>query len=136
MNLKKNKIELFIIIFFFIFILLKLDLLKKTYIILNFKNTNDLYFANIIKNYDLCESSGVGYVFFIKKNYNLNLVPEIISFNKAPGYYWIFNSQKFTNQEYKIILFNLDQNNQDRFNFKNYKIIHNYKNDCLFIKRK
>ena len=87
--------------------------------------------------YDFCEDSGTGYIFYIKKNFNLKNIPDIKNFHRTPNQNWIFYaSKKQFNKDEKIILFNLDENNQSKFNLSDYKILDNFKNDCLFVKKK
>ena len=87
--------------------------------------------------YDFCENSGTGYIFYIKKNFNLKNMPDIKNFHRAPNQNWIFHaSKKQFNKNEKIILFNLDKNNQSKLNLSDYKILDNFKNDCLFVKKK
>ena len=86
--------------------------------------------------YDYCDFSGEGYIFYIKKKYKLKNSPNIVNFKRTPRQNWIFGDYKQSkiNNKY-IILFNLNQNNNSRFDLKNFKVIDNYKNDCLFIEK-
>ena len=90
----------------------------------------------MVNTYDFCSSTGIGYVNYIKTKYKLENIPEIISFHRYPELYWIFNDTNFNSKNYKIILFNLDKKNEFRFDTKNYLILNNFKNDCLFLKKK
>ena len=88
--------------------------------------------------YDYCEASGTGYIFYIKKKYNLNTSPKIINFGgiHEPPQDWIFNNSRIYDDNKLIILFNLDQNNLFRFDLNNYNIEDNHKNDCLYLTKK
>lgn len=130
MNLSKKKIEIYCIIFFLVLFALKLNFFKNFFLI---SSNQSEYLDRIVKNYDFCSSTGIGYVYFIKKKFNLNQAPEIINFQRNPDLYWIFNTTKAENVNKKIILFNL-KNNISKINLDKYKVLHNFKNDCLFVK--
>lgn len=133
MKLKKFDIKLYLIFFLLFLVAVKLNAFKKIYLILTEKETYNFRLAN---TYDFCSSTGIGYVNYIKTKYKLENIPEIISFHRYPELYWIFNDTNFNSKNYKIILFNLDKKNEFRFDTKNYLILNNFKNDCLFLKKK
>lgn len=130
MNLSKKKVQTYIIVIFLVLFALKLNFFKNFLLI---SSNHSKYLDRIIKNYDFCSSHGVGYVYFIKKKFNLNQAPEIINFHNYPDLYWIFNATKAEDINKKIILFNIE-NNVSKINLSKYKVLHNFKNDCLFVK--
>ncbi len=86
--------------------------------------------------YDYCDYSGEGYIFYIKKKYKLKNSPNIVNFKRTPSQNWIFGNYRQSKKSNKsIVLFNLDKNNNQRFDLKNFKVIDNYKNDCLFVEK-
>lgn len=132
----KNKFSINLYFFATLIILIlflkSIDFFKKFYLIYN-----DDHELRQQQAYDFCENSGTGYIFYIKKNFNLETIPDIKNFRRTPNQYWIFHaSKKQFNKDEKIILFNLDNNNQSKFNLSDYKILNNFKNDCLFVKKK
>ena len=135
---KKKKIftkDHTIVIILSILFLLSIDLPSKSYLIVTMDH--DTRQSKIA--YDYCEGSGTGYIFYIKKKYNLKISPKIINFggtHGSPPQDWIFNNNLIRDDNKLIILFNLDQNNQFRFDLNNYNIEDNHKNDCLYLTKK
>ena len=131
--LSKEIIILFII---FLFFSLSIDLLKKTYFVS--KLEHDKRQSSI--SYDYCEETGTGYIFYLKEKYRLNKLPQITNYGSGkkgtPPQSWIFYSNRIQDENKIIVLFNLDKSNQSRVNLSNYEIIDNYKNDCLYLKKK
>lgn len=129
--MKNKKLINFLILFFFIIIIKNNNFFKDIYEIYYKDHSSRHQIA-----YDFCDYSGEGYIFYLKKKYNLMTAPEIISFKEFPAYYWIFNEINYSGKSDKlIILFNLDENNEPKFNIKNFKVIDNYKNNCLLLDR-
>ena len=65
--------------------------------------------------YDYCEGTGTGYIFYIKKKFNLKELPKIINYGGTePITYqgWMFNTTQVQDNNKLIILFNLDRNNK------------------------
>ena len=123
-----------ILIFLLVIFALNIDLFRKSYFVATLDH--DSRQSKIA--YDYCEGSGTGYIFYIKKKYNLNKSPKIINFGGAqasPPQGWIFNNNRIHDNKL-IILFNLDQNNKFRFDLNNYNIEDNHKNDCLYLTKK
>tara|TARA_B100000902_G_C27187201_1_gene851978 strand:- start:660 stop:1088 length:429 start_codon:yes stop_codon:yes gene_type:complete len=130
--IKKN-FQIFLLIFALIVILLKnTDFFKNSYYIVN-KN----YDLRLQQNaYDFCENSGTGFIFKIKNKYKLTKIPQIKNYNTSPKQDWIFQNYGELNYKNLIVLFNLDQNGYSKIDLNKYKIIENYKNDCLFLEKK
>ena len=131
---KKNKIQIYsicVVIFFFI---LNTNFFKKTYLIFTSKN---YFYSRILDVYDYCSKSGIGYVYYIKEKFGLKKSPQIQSFHFYPELYWIFNSTTSESSNYKIILFNQNiKNNKNKKNiFNEYKVLDNFQNSCIFLKK-
>ena len=102
--------------------------------ILNARKTKNIEFVNFREV--LNDDNNQLLLSYLKKKYNLSKAPEIISFKGFPAYYWIFNEIDYPGKSDKlIILFNLNENNEPKFNIKNFKVIDNYKNNCLLLER-
>ena len=125
-----------ILIFLFVIFTLSIDLFRKSYFVMTLDH--DSRQSKIA--YDYCEGSGTGYIFYIKKKYNLNKPPKIINYGgteQSTTYQgWMFNMNHVQDETKLIVLFNLDKNNQSRFDFNNYNIEDNHKNDCLYLTKK
>jgi hypothetical protein len=133
---KKNKFSINLYFFATLIILIlflkSIDFFKKFYLI-NYENHN----LRQQQAYDFCENTGTGYIFYIKNKFNLEIMPDIKNFHRTANQNWIFHaSKKQFNKDEKIILFYLDKNDQSKFNLSEYKILDNFKNDCLFVKKK
>ena len=124
---KKIFISTLLLIFIFS---LKFDFLKKFF--LTYNNTID---SRLLRAYDFCSYSGVGYVAYIIKKYKLATPPKIISFHDGPELYWLFNRNKFDNNKNLIILFNRSINSTSRLNLQEYKVIDSFHNNCLYLKK-
>tara|TARA_Y100001958_G_C21044122_1_gene412688 strand:+ start:292 stop:747 length:456 start_codon:yes stop_codon:yes gene_type:complete len=128
------------LIFFLIFILIKNNNF--------FKNSFKLIYTNYELRlqstaYGFCEISGhqysknlgTGYIFFIKDKFDLKKIPIIRDFNISPNQRWIFQNYDEINENKIIILNNLDNDGNPKFKFDKYKILHNHKNNCLFLEK-
>ncbi len=128
------------LIFFLIFILIKNNNF--------FKNSFKLIYTNYELRlqstaYGFCEISGhqysknlgTGYIFFIKDKFDLKKIPIIRDFNISPNQRWIFQDYDEINENKIIILNNLDNDGNPKFKFDKYKILHNHKNNCLFLEK-
>lgn len=129
-KLKKN-INKFIIIIALICIANFTDTFKKIYFIYNY-NLNQRMFT---LNNDFCEKDGDGYLFYIKDKFKNISNFNIKNLKNNKNYDWIFYKKNPKNNNYIAVLFNYKQNQSLNLKFKNYEIIDNYKNDCLFLKR-
>ena len=135
---KKNNLftkDHVILILLFVIFSLSINLFYKSYLIIGLDHG-----ARQSKlAYDYCESTGTGYIFHIKKKFNLKKSPKIINLGgtkPTTNQTWIFNTNHVQDKNKLIILFNLDKNNQFRFDFNNYNVEDNYKNDCLYLTKK
>ena len=135
--IKKNLFtkDYIILILLFVIFTLSIDLFRKSYFVISLDHDS----RQSKLAYDYCESTGTGYIFYIKKKFNLKKLPSIVNYggNKlAPPQNWIFNTNHMQDENKLILLFNLDKNNQFRFDFNNFNIKDNYKNDCLYLTKK
>ena len=135
---KKNNLftkDHVILIFLFVIFSLSIDLFRKSYFIIGLDHDS----RQSKLAYDYCEGTGTGYIFYIKKKFNLKKLPKIINYggtDSSSPQNWIFNTNHGQDENKLIILFNLDKNNQFRFDFNNYNIEDNHKNDCLYLTKK
>ena len=135
---KKNNLftkDHVILLFLFVIFSLSIDLFRKSYFIISLDHdTRQSKLA-----YDYCEGTGTGYIFYIKKKFNLKKLPKIKNLGgtkPTTNQGWIFNTNHVQDENKLIILFNLDRNNKFRFDFNNYNVEDNYKNDCLYLTKK
>ena len=135
---KKNSLltkDLVILILLFVIFSLSIDLFRKSYFIVSLDHDE----RQSKLAYDYCEGTGTGYIFYIKKKFNLKKLPEIKNLGGTePATFqgWMFNTIHVQDENKLIILFNLDRNNKFRFDFNNYNVEDNYKNDCLYLTKK
>jgi len=135
---KKNNLfskDHVILILLFVIFSLSIDLFRKSYFIIGLDHDS----RQSKLAYDYCEGTGTGYIFYIKKKFNLEKSPKIINYGGTdPTTFqgWVFNTIDVQDENKFIVLFNLDKNNQSRFDFNNYNIEDNHKNDCLYLTKK
>ena len=124
-----------ILILLLVIFSLNIDLFRKSYFIVGLDHDS----RQSKLAYDYCESTGTGYIFYIKKKFNLKKLPKIKNLGgtkPTTNQGWIFNTNHVQDENKLIILFNLDRNNKFRFDFNNYNVEDNYKNDCLYLTKK
>jgi hypothetical protein len=127
---KKKDSSIYILILALLLILLKTtDFFKGSFYIVN-ENYN---YRLENRAYDFCNVSGSGYIFYIKRKYKLKKIPQIINFNAAANQNWIFEDFSEFDNKRLILLFNLKKDGLINFDYSNYKILDNYKNNCLFL---
>lgn len=128
--MKKNNLYLFIIILLFL-IVHKIDFLR---------SLHDLtvigYDDRINNTYGFCDKEGIGYVNFIKKNFDidgkLKIKNSLKSNNNNSGEWSVYNSNfSEQNKTDYLIIINYEKLKK-KFNLSNYKILHNFK-DCYFL---
>ena len=135
---KKNNLftkDHVILILLFVIFSLSIDVFRKSYFIVDLDHDS----RQSKLAYDYCEGTGTGYIFYIKKKFNLKKSPKIINYGETePTTFqgWAFNTRHVQDENKLIILFNLDRNNKFRFDFNNYNIEDNHKNDCLYLTKK
>ena len=128
--MKKNNLYLIITILLFLI----------TYKFNFFRSLHDLiivsYDDRIINTYGFCDKEGIGYVNFIKKNFNINgkiKIRNSLKQNKNNSGEWSVYNPNFSEKlksDYLIII-NYKKLKKN-FNLGNYKILHNFK-DCYFL---
>ena len=94
------------------------------------------YDDRISNTYGFCEKEGIGYVNFIKKNFNIDgkikLRNSLKQNNNNSGEWSVYNSNFSEKLEFDyLIIINFEKLN-NKFNLNNYKILHNFK-DCYFL---
>lgn len=118
MNSKKNLN--FILLFLLIIILSeKTNFFRSVYDILTIK-----YHERLLKKYDYCDGTGLGYILNLKKKYNISQInPEVVNYGTKPAPKWIFyNTSVAINKNYKIFL-----------NYKPYLVQKFFKKNDSFI---
>ena len=128
--MKKNNLYLIVIILLFL-IVYKINFLR---------SLHDLFILSyddrISNTYGFCEKEGIGYVNYIKKNFNIDGKLEIrnsLKQNNNNSGEWSVYSSNFSEKvksDYFIII-NYEKLKK-KFNLNNYKILHNFK-DCYFL---
>ena len=94
------------------------------------------YDDRISNTYGFCEKEGIGYVNFIKKNFNIDgkikLRNSLKQNNNNSGEWSVYNSNFSEKLEFDyLIIINFEKLNK-KLNLNNYKILHNFK-DCYFL---
>tara|TARA_B100001057_G_scaffold134996_1_gene134431 strand:+ start:2558 stop:3298 length:741 start_codon:yes stop_codon:yes gene_type:complete len=130
MKTKNNQILFFLILIFSLVLLInKVNFFKNFSKVLYFNNDQRL-----TKAYGYCADSGVGYLNFLKKNFNFNSNPKIITQSHIPGLDWvIYNYKKTKKNSNEIIILNypgrifsktleIDQNNEFSYNERIYSV--------------
>ena len=95
------------------------------------------YDDRISNTYGFCEKEGIGYVNFIKKNFNIDGKIEII--NSLEGNYYsgewsVYNSNFSDKKKFKYLIIINYKKIKEKFNLNDYKILHNFK-DCFFLNK-
>ena len=122
---KKSSIILVALIFFFTLI--------QTNFFRNFYELTNLTYDERINNAEgFCEKSGVGYINFIKKKYNINEKIQLITADKEPSLWSIFSSNFKSSEVPKHIIIINYKNLKKNIDLNNFKIIDNY-NDCYYL---
>ncbi len=127
-------------------ILISLSIILTIYFLIkiNFpKNFFELVNINIDKRisnvYGFCEKEGIGYVNFIKKNFNvkekLTLVNSLKRNNNNSGKWAVYDPKISENKVSKyFIIINLNSL-QKKIDLNDYDIIHNFQ-DCYYLQKK
>jgi len=95
------------------------------------------YDDRIINTYGFCEKEGIGYVNFIKKNFNIDGKIEIKNSLKGSnnsGEWSVYNSNFNEKIKSKYLIVINNEKIKEKFNLNDYKILHNFK-DCFFLKK-
>ena len=135
--MKKNTVNIFILLALSLILLKNLETFKEGYFIL----TKD-YDQRFKESYEkdqfsgYCSKEAHGYVHHIKTKYKNRYTPVIINLEekrrKLP--YWIFYNQDGKIDDNKLILLNYDISKKNLI--KDLVIIDNHKNKCLYLERK
>lgn len=135
--MKKNILNIFILLALSLILLKNLDTFKEGYFILT-KNYDQRFQESYEKDQfsGYCSKESHGYVHHIKTKYTNRNTPVIINLEqkrrKLP--YWIFYNQDGKIDDNKLILLNYDISKKSLI--KNFIIIDNYKNKCLYLEKK
>lgn len=89
-----------LIFFFFIILLFKTNFIKNIISVYNL-DEND----RITKTYGYCGGESIGYLKYLKKEFNFKSNPKIINFIHTPPINWsIYNPKKYKKSDYLIVL--------------------------------
>ena len=128
--MKKNNLYLIMIILLFL-VAYKINFLK---------SLHDLtivgYDDRINNTYGFCDKEGVGYVNFIKKNFDIDgkikIKNSLKRNNNNSGEWSVYNSNFSEKKKSDYLIIINYEKLKKKFNLKNYKILHNFK-DCYFL---
>ena len=138
--LKIKNSEIIILIFLLLLVFLKTNKFFEN----SFKLLNTSYDLRLQQSaYSYCDNpghkysfgSGAGYIWKIKKKYNLQKIPIIKNFHSAPSQRWIFGNVNEIDKSKVIVLFNLDNDGVSKFESDGYKVLDNFNNNCLFLEK-
>ncbi len=122
-------------IFKLILLVLILILCKSTSFFKNFHYTVSKNHNFRLQNtYDFCNTTGTGYLIYLKEKFNIERPPFIKNFNRSPNQYWVFKQKNYKiKDKNKLIILNKDK--KLKINMSKYKIIDNYKGRCFFLEK-
>ena len=94
------------------------------------------YDDRISNTYGFCDKQGIGYVNFIKKNFDidgkLKIKNSLKSNSNYSGEWSVYNSNFSEKIESKYLIVINYEKIKEKFNLNNYKILHNFE-DCFFL---
>ena len=135
--MKNNIFKIFILSSLILILFKNFDLFRKSYFILTKDYSlrfNESYKKDQFSGF--CSKESHGYVHYIKDKYKILTAPIIVNLEqtrrKLPS--WIFYNLHGEIDEDKLILLNYNDSNIDLI--KNFVIIDNYNNKCLYLERK
>jgi len=135
--LKNNIFKIFILVSLILILYKNVDFFSKGYFVLT-KDYNQRFNKSYEKDQfsGFCSKESHGYVHYIKSKYKDEAPPAIINLEqkrrKVP--YWIFYNLYGVVDKDKLILLNYNKSHSDLI--KNFTIIDNYINKCLYLERK
>ena len=137
--IQKNQLYKSIIIFFILLIFMKqIDFFKKVYF--TFTRT---YETRLVNSYEYCGQESIGFLNYIKNNFNILTNIKIVNFASSPNSSWYFDNFKKLNPK-KVIFLNYNKNNKNfdysksediSYDLNDYKIIYQF-NNCYFLEKK
>jgi hypothetical protein len=133
MTLSKNKqkkmLKKIIIITLFLITIKQIDFFKKTYFTLT-----RAYDYRLVNSYEFCGKESIGFLDYIKTNFNINYKVPIINYTDSPNSSWYFANlkKKITN---KIIFLNYNKNTNSSKDLEVHKVIYKH-NDCYYLEKK
>ena len=130
---KKNIFNLFILILFTL-VVFKVNFLKSLHnlILSNYDN-------RISNVYGFCDREGIGYVNFIKKNFDISgkikIQNSLKQNNNNSGKWSVYNSNYPEKTVTKYLILINHKKFKKKIDLNNYEIIHNFE-DCYFLLNK
>ena len=135
--MKNNIIKISILLCLCLVLFRNIDFFRKTYFVLT-KNYNHRFMESYKKDQfsGFCLKESHGYVNYVKAKYKNKIPPKIINLEqkirKLP--YWIFYNLHEEINENKLIILNYNDTHIGLI--KNFTVIDNYMNKCLYLDRK
>jgi len=129
-KIKHTRLNFLILLIFLIIFIYSIP--KKIFLIINYSFTD----RNINFAYDYCGKTSTGYIFNQKKKIKFLKPPKIINNRHNPNQYWTFYTTENYDDKYVILLSNHNDKKILKNLLKEYKVINNYKNDCLLLQKK
>ena len=127
-NKQKNIFKTTIIITLFLITIKQTDFLKKTYFTLTRS-----YDYRLVNSYEFCGKESIGFLDYIKTNFNINYKLPIINYTDSPNSSWYFDNLKKKNTN-KIIFLNYNKDTNSSKDLEDYKIIYKH-NDCYYLEK-
>ena len=128
-----NKNNLYLIIMILLFLIVyKTNFLRSLHDVFNIS-----YDDRISNIYGFCDKEGIGYVNFIKKNFDIDDKIEIKNSLKGSnnsGEWSVYNSNFSEKIKSKYLIIINHKKIKEKFNLSDYKILHNFK-DCFFLNK-
>tara|TARA_B100000073_G_C23508117_1_gene482576 strand:+ start:306 stop:713 length:408 start_codon:yes stop_codon:yes gene_type:complete len=125
-----SNLYLFLILILFLIICKSTDTFKKFYNIakedINTRQQNA---------YDFCDYTGNGYIFHIKKKFNIKKTPIIKNNFRVPNQNWIFYNLDDETDKNKLILLNQTDEKKIKSNLNKFKIVDSFQNRCFFLEK-
>ena len=130
--LKKKKINLNFLLILILFLILckSTDAFRKSYYIV-YEDIN----IRQQKAYDFCDYTDNGYIFYIKKKFNIKKTPIIKNNFRVPNQNWIFYNLDNEIDKNKLILLNQTDQKKIKSNLSKFKIVDSYENRCFFLEK-
>lgn len=121
---KKNLILIIIPLFFS---LIQTNFFRNSFELINLKHKERLINAE-----GYCEKSGFGYINFIKDKFNIDEKIQLISADKEPTEWLVFDLKHDQNIKSKHIIVINHNLLEDRLDLNKFEILHNFK-DCYYL---
>lgn len=127
--IKKNISSIFIIFLLLAFFFKQTNFYRNSYELINIK-----YEDRLIKVDGYCNKAGIGYINYIKKKYNIKKKIELISSDKEPELWMVYDTNYNSGEATNFIVINLMELN-NKIDLEQFNIIDNFQ-DCYYLTSK